>query len=257
MLTTGLDVDQTFFKGKRSGDILILSFREKPLVHLMDLSAKKTLFSYLDHIDHCDQIKVLVVKQAVNKMRREEYIAFYESMIEPGIHQKKLERLYNAVGQLILKLAGLNKLVVHADSGDVILLFMNIALACDYRIVADNTVFQNPGIELGMLPKGGSTFFLSKMLGTAKASRLLFCGKDIDARQASHLGIVDQVVPLEELEDAAIKIARYYAQIPAGYGVGIKKLFTYDLNELADILEYENQLLRRLVWTCRLNLKIA
>lgn len=257
MHTTAIDIDQTFFEGRRNGDILILSFKDKPLLHVMDLSAKKTLFDYLDHIDRCDQIKALVFKQAVNKMRREEYIAFYENLIGPGIHQKQLERMYNAVGQLILKLAGLNKMVVHADSGDVILLFMNIGLACDYRIVADNTVFQNPGIDLGMLPKGGSTFFLSKMLGTAKTSRLLFCGKDIDARQASHLGIVDQVVPLKELDHAAIKIARFYAQIPAGYGVGIKKLLTYDLNELADLLEYENQLLRRFVRTCRLNLQTA
>jgi len=58
----------------------------------------------------------------------------------------------------------LNKIVVHADGGRVIPLFMNVSLACDYRIVADNTVFQNPCIELGLAPKGGSGFFLSKML---------------------------------------------------------------------------------------------
>jgi len=53
-----------------------------------------------------------------------------------------------------LKLVNLNKLVVHAGSGNVILLYMNLSLACDYRIVADNTVYQNPNIELDVVPNG-------------------------------------------------------------------------------------------------------
>lgn len=94
-------------------------------------------------------------------------------MIEPGFMQKSLERMYNAISQFILKLVSLNKMVVHADSGNVILLFMNIGLACDYRIVADDTVFENPNFELGVVPKGGSTFFLSKLLGANTAAKIL------------------------------------------------------------------------------------
>ena len=127
----------------------------------------------MDRVACCDEIKVLLLKESPAKMNRTEYIAFYKSMIEPGFMQKSLERMYNAISQFILKLVSLNKMVVHADSGNVILLFMNIGLACDYRIVADDTVFENPNFELGVVPKGGSTFFLSKLLGANTAAKIL------------------------------------------------------------------------------------
>lgn len=123
-------------------------------------------------------------------MRRAEYIAFYKNMIKPGFDQMPLERMYNAIGQFILKLMDLNKMVIHADSGEVLLLFMNIGFACDYRIVADNTVYQNPNIELDVAPKGATVFFLSKMLGTITASRILLSGDDITAVQAHQLGLL-------------------------------------------------------------------
>jgi len=145
----------------------------------------------------------------------------------------------------------LNKMVVHADSGNVILLFMNISLACDYRIVADDTVFENPNFELGMVPKGGSSFFLSKMLGTTTASKILLCGRDISAAEAFRLGIVDEVVPLKKIDQAALEKARLYAQIPTNYAVGVKKLINNDLKELACFLEFENGLLREQVRFCK------
>ena len=51
-------------------------------------------------------------------------------------------------------------IVIHADSGNVLPLFLNISLAADYRITADNTMFQNPSLEYGLVPKGGGAFFL-------------------------------------------------------------------------------------------------
>lgn len=254
---SSLSVDQGLFSGKKTDEILILTFKESPLLHVTDLNIKKALFDYLDLVSCCDEIKVLLIKEAPTKMRRTDYIAFYENMIGPDFFQMSLERMYNALSQLILKLVGLNKMIVHADSGDVILLFMNIGLACDFRIVADNTVFQNPNIELGVVPKGGSTFFLSKMLGAVAASRILLSREDIDATKAYRLGIVDQVVPLKELDQAAFETARSYAQIPTGYAVGVKKLLNYDIKELAAFLEFENELLRKLVGSCQLRSEIA
>ena len=87
-------------------------------------------------------------------MKRDEYIAFYKKIMGTGAMKTELERLYNGVSQFIMNLVGLNKIVVRADSGEVIMMFMHIGLACDYRIVADNTVFQNPNIELGVVSQG-------------------------------------------------------------------------------------------------------
>ena len=247
MDVAGLNVEHDLYTGRTDGEVLVLSFREKPLLHVADINAKRSLFNYLDCVAACDQVKVLIIKEAPTKMKRAEYIAFYRSLIKPDFDQVPLERMYNALNQFILKLMGLAKIIVHADGGDVILLFMNIGLACDFRVVAAGTVFQNPNIELGVVPKGGSVFFLSRMAGAATASRLLFSGRDIDAREACRIGLVDKVVPRDELDRAALETARLYARIPSGYAVGIKKLLNYDIDQLAGYLEYENALLRRLV----------
>jgi len=246
-VSSSLNVDQDIFWAEQIDEVLILSFREKPLLHVTDLSVKKALFDYLDFVACCDAIKVLLIKESPTKMSRAEYIDFYKNMIRFGPDQMSLERMHNAINQFILKLMDLNKRIIHADSGTVILLFLNISLACDYRIVADNTIYQNPNIELDVAPKGASVYFLSKMLGTVIASRILLSGEDLTAAQAHQLGLVDKVVPQEDLDRIALDTARSYAQLPSGYSIGIKKLLNFSFKELSQYLEFENKLLRRLV----------
>ncbi len=250
---TELIMDHYLFKGETIGDISVLTFKTMPLLHITDLEAKKALFDYIKLISCQDDIKVLLIKSAPVKMERSEYVSYYQKMIASDFFMLPLERMYNALSQFILKLADLNKMVIHTDSGNVILLFMNISLACDYRIVADNTVYQNPSIELGLVPKGGSVFFLSKMLGPVMASRILLSEEDVTAVQAHQLGIVDKVAPLEDLDRMALEVAQNYARLPSGYSIGIKKLLNFDIKELSQYLEFENELLRRMVMTGHLH----
>jgi len=242
-----LNMDHYFFSGETVDGISVLTFKNMPILHISDLEAKKALFDFLELISSRDDIKVLLIKGAPVKMERGEYISHYKEMIASGAALLPLERMYNALNQFILQMVNLNKMVIHADSGNILLLFMNISLACDYRIVADNTIYHNPNIELGVVPKGGSVFFLSKMLGAAAASRVLLSSDNVTAVQAHQLGIVDKVVPLEELDSMAWETAQHYAALPSGYTVGIKKLLNFDIKELIRYLEFEDALLRKLV----------
>lgn len=249
---TALNMDHFLFSGETIGEVSILRFKEMPLLHVADLDAKAALFDYLELISRHDEIKALMLRSSPVKMERTAYINYYKKLIASDVDPQPLERMYNAINQFILQLADLEKMVIHVDSGNVILLFMNISLACDYRIVADNTIFQNPNIELDVVPKGGSVFYLSRMLGPLTASKLLLSQEDITANQAQQLGIVDKVVPLEDLDKVALETARSYARLPSGYAVGIKKLLNFDLKELNHYLEFENNLLRRQVRSCHL-----
>ena len=83
-----------------------------------------------------------------------------------------------------------------------------MSLACDFRIVATDTIFRKPYFELETLPKGGGAFFLCKMLGYSKAKQLLMSEKDINALEALEFGIVDQVVLYSKLEETAIQMAQ-------------------------------------------------
>ena len=120
-------------------------------------------------------------------------------------------------------------------------MFLNISLACDYRIAADNTVFQNPCLEYGLVPKGGGAFFLSKILGVSKAYKMMLSEEDVRAEEALKLGLVDEVVPLAELQDTALKVAGQFARKPVSSLRCCKRLLNYSFKDLREYLEFETE----------------
>jgi len=242
------EFDQThdFFSAKKIDDIVILKFNENLLFSATDLNIKQPLFDYLELISKSDEIKVVLFMGSPHKRGCEEYIEFYPKAFETEFGQYAIERLYNAVNQFILNIVALNKITVHADSGKVISLFLNISFACNYRIVADDTVFENPCLKLGLVPKGGGAFFLPKMLGASRAVEILLSEEDISAQKALRLGIVDKLVTADELENAALEIARGFARKPGTTLSGVKRLLSYSMKDLADFLQLENEVLMKI-----------
>ncbi len=88
-----------------------------------------------------------------------------------------------------------------------------LALACDWRICADNARLGQPEILLGIIPGGGGTQRLPRLIGPARAKDLIFTGRQIDAAEALAIGLVDEVVPHDELHDRAYAKA---AELAAG-----------------------------------------
>jgi len=253
---TPLDGDYEFFSAETVEDIILLRFKENLLVRATDLVTKDTLFEFIGRISNQADIKVVVIINSPRKTGCEEYIEFYRKVYESKLGQYALQRLYNSFDQFILKIVNLNKIVVHAHSGRVIPLFMNVSLACDYRIVADNTVFQNPCLELGLVPKGGSGFFLSKMLGKTKAYEIMLSDEDMSAQEALKLGIVNEVIALEKLEEISLDRARRFARKPASTLQGVKRLLGYSMKDLQDYLNLENEVLIRITESSELHKKL-
>jgi enoyl-CoA hydratase/carnithine racemase len=188
-----------------------------------------------------------VIWGSPGKSGRNEYQEFYTQVIQSILDVSAVYKMFNAVDQLILKIVELNQIVIHADSGNVLPLFLNISLACDYRVVADNTLFQNPCLEFGLVPKGGGAFFLTKRMGASKACELLLSEDDIRAEEALRLGLVDQVVPLSDLREAAMKKAEDYAGKPARSLRCIKRLISFSLKDLHEYLEFETHELTNMI----------
>lgn len=92
-----------------------------------------------------------------------------------------LHRFCNIIDQTVLDIVSMNKRVIHICGGDVLSLFMNISLACDYRSITTDTVFHNVFQEIGMLPKGGAPFFPSRTVGPGKARERLLPNPNISA----------------------------------------------------------------------------
>jgi len=242
-----------FFSTENIDDVVIIRFKGNLLLSATDLNARDSLLEILDRIERSDSIKMVIIVSPLEKVGRQELFEFYLHIFKSKMGIGAIHRMLNIVDQVILKIVGLNKIVIHANRGEIITLLLNLSLACDYRIIADNTIFQNPYIELGTIPKGGSAFFLSKMMGTRKAARILMSGRDISASEALTLGIVDEIVPLASLEESALKTAQNFCRKPASSLTGVKQLINYQLRNLKAYLELENQALLKIIRTPDLN----
>lgn len=91
---------------------------------------------------------------------------------------------------------------------------LEISLACDLRIAAENATFGVPEVNLGVIPGWGGTQRLPRAIPAAKAAELLFFGHSIDAQEAYRIGLVNKVVPLDELLPAAEEWAQRLCEIP-------------------------------------------
>ena len=244
-----LDLEGTFgfFSGEIVGNILLLSFEENLMQQATNLDAKIAFLDYLDRVSESDSLKVLLILSSPNKPGRNEYIEFFNGVIQKKSDIGVVHRMFNALDQCILKIQEMNQIVIHTNSGKVLPLFLNASLACDYRIVADNTILQNPCLEFGLVPKGGGAFFLSRILGVSRAYKIMLAEEDITAHEALKLGLVDEVVPFDELKDAALKTAEQFARKPARSLRCCKRLLNYSLKDLREYLEFETQELTNLI----------
>jgi len=110
---------------------------------------------------------------------------------------------------------------VAAVNGAAVGAGMNLALACDVRVVGTSARFDTRFLALGIGPGGGHTWWLQRLVGPQAAAAMVLCGQVIDADAAHRLGLAWQVVPDDELLAVATGLATAAASAPGGHLIGI------------------------------------
>jgi 2-(1,2-epoxy-1,2-dihydrophenyl)acetyl-CoA isomerase len=140
----------------------------------------------------------------------------------------------------ILSMRRLAKPIIARVHGHAVGVGCNYALACDILIASEQAKFGQVFIRIGLMPDGGSTYFLPRTVGYAKAFELMATGDIISAQDALALGLVNYVVPVEELDGAVNKMASRLAAAPAIALGRIKAGLNHGENsDLAGALEFE------------------
>jgi enoyl-CoA hydratase len=85
-------------------------------------------------------------------------------------------------------------------------------MACDLRVASETAVFGQPEINLGIIPGGGGTQRLTRLVGETKAMELILTGDRVDAQTAFQLGLVNMVVPAADLEAKTMELAARIAE---------------------------------------------
>jgi len=121
-------------------------------------------------------------------------------------------REFSKLGQKVFtKLEDLEKPVIAAVNGFALGGGCELALACDIRIASDKAKLGQPEVNLGIIPGFAGTQRLSRLVGPAKAKELIYTGDMIDAQTALSIGLVNQVVPVEQLMETVLSLAEKIA----------------------------------------------
>jgi len=109
--------------------------------------------------------------------------------------------------------AGIPRAVIAAISGVALGGGCELALACDLRIASDRARLGQPEVLLGIIPGGGGTQRLPRLVGPARAKDIILSGRQVGAEEALRIGLVDRLAPADEVQDAALAWA---AELAAG-----------------------------------------
>ncbi|MBZ5592276.1 MAG: enoyl-CoA hydratase [Acidobacteriia bacterium] len=150
------------------------------------------------------------------------------------------EFLRRVASPTIIALREMSKPVIARVHGHAVGIGCNYALAADIRIASTDAKFGQVFSKIGLIPDGGSTYFLPRMIGYPKAYEWMITGAIIDAQQAAEWALVNCVVPLKDLDGV---VDQWIARLRSGALLafaGIKRALTYgESHTLAEALEFE------------------
>jgi enoyl-CoA hydratase/carnithine racemase len=129
------------------------------------------------------------------------------SYAEMALHSSKLQRAFTAVAQI-------PQPVVAAVNGYALGGGCELALCADVRFAAADATLGQPEIKLGVIPGAGGTQRLARLVGPSRAKDLVFTGRFVSAAEALAIGLVDRVVPAEQVLETALTWARQFVGGP-------------------------------------------
>lgn len=227
------------------GQIAVLQIARPAALNALNSETLDELNQVLGEIEARDDVKVLILTGGPDKKDNP-----YKSFVA-GADIKEMVNFTAAEARAFgmraavpfFKLMNMRQVTIAAVNGFALGGGCEIAMACDIRIASESALFGQPEVGLGIIPGFGGTQRLARLVGMGRAKELIFTGSNIDAQEAYRIGLVNKVVPNEELMDTAKKMAGKIAS-NASFAVSIAKAAInngYDM-DIKNAVEYEANL---------------
>lgn len=234
---------------EREEFIVIIRINRPNVLNALNRQVYREMISVLDEIQEEVSAKVVIITGMGDKA----FIAGTD-IIEMQTLRSFEAREFADLARLALdKIENLDKPVIAAINGFALGGGCELAMACDIRIASEKAKLGQPEINLGIIPGSGGTQRLSRLIGPSKAKRLIFTGEIIDAERALDLGLVDMVVPHDQLVDEAKKVALTIASKPKialtlsksainrGLDMDLRSALNYEIECFAQCFASEDQ----------------
>jgi len=191
---------------ERDGGVAILTIDRPEKRNALSAGVREELIAALDAVREDSGVRVIVLTGAGDRA----FVAGAD--IGEFVRRTPLEQRTAMTGRRVFdEIAAYPKPVLAMINGYALGGGCELALACDFRIAADTAKLGQPEINLALIPGGGGTQRLPRLVGTGQALRLVLSGELIDAAEAHRIGLVEIVVPSDALRARTMEIAQTMA----------------------------------------------
>jgi enoyl-CoA hydratase len=207
----------TYISSERRDAVALVTI-DNPPMNALSSALLDELEAEIDALDGDDGVRAIVLRGAgerafVAGADIKEFPALRESASEGGGSARGIQKLGH-------RMDAARTPFVAAIRGFCLGGGLELAMCCDVRICADDATLGQPEIKLGLIPGGGGTQRLPRLVGHGRAMFLNLTGDFVDAETAYAWGLVERVVPVAELEETALAVAgRIAAQSPHAVSV--------------------------------------
>jgi enoyl-CoA hydratase len=191
---------------RKDDGVALLTINRPEALNAMNVAMLAELGEAIEQVESDDEVRVLVITGAGKA-----FVAGADIAHMSGFCPQQAKE-WSELGQRTLgKIENMKKPVIAAVNGYALGGGTELALACDIRVASDRAVFGQPEVKLGMIAGFGGTQRLTRLVGPGRAKEMLFTGDHYDAESACKMGLVNKVVPADELLDYCLDLAKRIA----------------------------------------------
>ncbi|MBK6313486.1 MAG: enoyl-CoA hydratase/isomerase family protein [Blastocatellia bacterium] len=226
---------------ERKDGIGRLTITRPEALNALDKATGEELLDALDSLRTDSAVRVIVLTGAGRAFSAGGDI---KEMSRAGeLPESFFDELLSTLNCVIVAMTEMPKPVIAAVNGIAAGLGFNLALACDLRIAARGAEFTQAFLRIGLIPDGGGTFLLPRIIGWSRAMELILTARSVSSEEALRLGLVTAVVDETDFEATVEQWARQLAGAPTAAVGRVKQLLAHSVtSDLKSQLRFEREM---------------
>jgi enoyl-CoA hydratase/carnithine racemase len=164
-----------------------------------------------------------------------------QSLVEDAALLEHLDQYMDEFHGLVKSVVRCDKPTVAMMDGAAVGFGADLAFACDLRIASTRAYVQEKFVKIGLMPDGGGTFWLPRLVGTSRAMQMILLAEKVEAAELKALGVVARVVEADALRAATMDVARVIEAGPPLAHAAIKRALYASLGNVEDALRRERE----------------
>ena len=197
-----------------TGPVAVLTLNRPKTRNALDDATRETLRAELEALNADPEVRVIILTGAGSAFCAGGDIKGMQQRLEQPAGQVAINgwRRQHRTGAFVTTLANCEQITIAAVNGPAMGLGMDIALACDFIVAAPEAKFAASFVKRGLIPDGGSLYFLPRRVGLQLTKELIFSGRTVEADEARQIGLVDRLAEPGELLPTAHAFAAQFTE---------------------------------------------